>query len=452
MSAIIGTILVFAFVFGILVFVHEFGHFFMAKLVGIRVEVFSWGYGKRLVGIKKGDTDYRISMIPLGGFVKFSGEEVLEEKREMDARDFMAKTRWERFLVLVMGSLMNICLAVVLTSIINVAGVSVSKYMDDKPVIGWIASGSPAEKARLQVDDEILSINNRNISTWSDVELTLGAKPDKTVDIEIKRGDLVLIVQLLTESRAVKLTKESRARIEIGYAGFIAKIWPQVMMVTPGSAADKAGIKAGDVIREIEGKPVHYFEFTETIQKYPEQEIDFGIVREGEFIHLKVTPKREGDVGVIGVASTPESVTKQFGFFKAIGHSVKENARMASMVITFIKDLLIGEASTRQLGGPIAIANLSYEAFKMGFMTLIWWMAFISLQLGIINLFPIPMFDGGHIMVLGLEGLFRRDFSVKVKQIIMQIGFVLIIVLFVFIILNDVVKRLPNGWDSLIPF
>jgi RIP metalloprotease RseP len=104
------------------------------------------------------------------------------------------------------------------------------------------------------------------------------------------------------------------------------------------------------------------------------------------------------------------------------------------------------------LGGPIAIANLSYEAFKMGFMTLIWWMAFISLQLGIINLFPIPMFDGGHIIVLGLEGLFRRDFSVKVKQVIMQIGFVLIIVLFVFVILNDVVKRLPNGWDSLIPF
>jgi regulator of sigma E protease len=147
-----------------------------------------------------------------------------------------------------------------------------------------------------------------------------------------------------------------------------------------------------------------------------------------------------------------ESVTKQFGFFRAIGHSVKENARMAGMVINFIKDLLTGEASTRQLGGPIEIANISYVAFRMGFMTLLWWISFISLQLGIINLFPIPMFDGGHIMVLGLEGLFRRDFSVKVKQIIMQIGFILVIMLFVFIILNDVVKRLPNGWDSLIPF
>ena len=435
MSVIIGTILVFAFVFGILVFVHEFGHFFMAKLVGIRVEVFSWGYGKRLVGIKKGDTDYRISMIPLGGYVKFSGEEVLEEKREMDARDFMAKTRWERFLVLVMGSVMNICLAIILMSIINMSGVSVSKYMDAKPVIGWIASGSPAEKVQLQVDDEILSINNKKIDTWSDVELAVGTKPDRTIDIEIKRGDEVLNVQLLTESKT---------QYAMGYAGFSAKIWAQVTMVKPGSAADKAGIKAGDVIREIEGKPAHYFVFTETIQKYPEQEIDFGIVREGEFIHLNVTPKREGDVGVIGVGTKVEFVSRQVGFFGAIAQSVKENARMAGMVITFIKNLLTGEASTRQLGGPIAIASLSYEFFKMGFMTLIWWMAFISLQLGIINLFPIPMFDGGHIIVLGLEGLFRRDFSVKVKQVIMQIGFVLIIVLFVFVFLNDVVKKLPN--------
>ena len=452
MSAIIGTILVFAFVFGILVFVHEFGHFFMAKLVGIRVEVFSWGYGKRLAGIKKGETDYRISMIPLGGFVKFSGEEVLDEKREMDDRDFMAKSRWQRFLVLVMGSVMNLCLAVVLMSIINMSGVSMSKYMDGDPIIGWIEKGSPAEKAKLQVGDEILKINGKKIATWSDVELTLGSKPDKKIEIEIKRGEKTLTVPLLTETRSVKLTRESRARIDIGYAGIMARIWPQVMMVEPGSPAEKAGIKAGDVIREIEGEPIHYFTFTGIIEKYPDQEIDIGVLRDGEMIHLKVTPKREGDVGVIGVATTVESVTKQVGFFAAIALSAKENARMAGMVVTFIKDLLTGQASTRQLGGPIAIANLSYEAFRMGFMTLIWWIGFISLQLGVINLFPIPMFDGGHILVLSLEGLFRRDFSMKVKQVIMQIGFVLVIVLFVFIILNDVVKRLPNGWDSLIPF
>ncbi len=452
MSVIIGTILVFAFVFGILVFVHEFGHFFMAKMVGIRVEVFSWGYGKRLFGIKKGETDYRISMIPLGGFVKFSGEEVLDEKREMDERDFMAKKRWQRFLVLIMGSVMNLFLAVILMTVINMAGVSISKFLEDKAVIGWIEPESPAEKARLQVDDEILTIDNKKIDTWSDVELALGTKPGKTIDIEVNRGDEIFTTQMETESKTVKLIAGSSAKYEMGYAGFSPKIWAQVRMISPGSPAEKAGLKAGDVIKEIEGEPVHYFVFTETIQKHPDEEIDFGILRGDEFIHLKVTPKLEGDVGVIGVASTVESVSKQFGFFAAFAHSVRENARMAFMVINFIKDLFTGDASTRQLGGPIEIANFSYAAFRMGFMTMIWWIAFISLQLGIINLFPIPMFDGGHVLVLGLEGLFRRDFSVKIKQFIMQIGFVLIIILFVFIILNDVVKRLPNGWDSLIPF
>jgi regulator of sigma E protease len=443
MSVIIGTILVFAFVFGILVFVHEFGHFFMAKLVGIRVEVFSWGYGKRLVGVKKGETDYRISVIPLGGFVKFSGEEVLEEKREMDSRDFMAKKRWQRFLVLVMGSVMNICLAVVLMAIINMGGVSVYKYLDQKPVIGWIEQGSPADKADLEVGDEILRINNKKTKTWKDVELAVGTKPDRTIDIELRRGDEVRTVELLTESKT---------RYEMGYAGFVAEISPEVMLVNPGSAADKAGMKAGDIIREIEGQPVHHLTLTETIQKNPGKELDFKIERDGKFIHLNVTPKKEGGVGVIDVRTQAESVSKQYGFFGAIGHSVKENARMAFLVINFIKDLFTGEASTRQLGGPIEIASFSYAAFQMGFMTLLWWMAFISLQLGIINLFPIPMFDGGHIMVLALEGLVRRDFSTKVKQVIMQIGFVFVIILFTFIILNDVVKRLPNGWDSLVPF
>ncbi len=443
MSVIIGTILVFAFVFGILVFVHEFGHFFMAKLVGIRVEVFSWGYGKRLVGVKKGETDYRISAIPLGGFVKFSGEEVLEEKREMDSRDFMAKKRWQRFLVLVMGSAMNICLAVVLMAVINMGGVSVYEYLDQKPVIGWIEQGSPADKADLKVGDEILRINNKKTDTWKDVELAVGTKPDRTIDIEVKRGD---------EIRSVELLTESKTRYEMGYAGFIARILPEVMLVNPGSRADKAGIEAGDVIHEIGGKPIHYLNFTEVIQKNPGKELDFKVEREGRFVHLKVTPKKEGDVGVIGVSSRAESVSKQYGFFSAIEHSVKENARMAFLVINFIKDLLTGEASTRQLGGPIEIASFSYAAFQMGLMTLMWWVAFISLQLGIINLFPIPMFDGGHIIVLAIEGLFRRDLSPKVKQIIMQIGFVFVIILFTFIILNDVVKRLPNGWDSLIPF
>jgi regulator of sigma E protease len=147
-----------------------------------------------------------------------------------------------------------------------------------------------------------------------------------------------------------------------------------------------------------------------------------------------------------------ESTEESLGFFAAFNQSIKDNMRLTFLVINFIKDLVTGEATARQLGGPIEIANLSYTAMRMGLLALMSWIALISLQLGIINLFPIPVLDGGQILVILLEGIFRRDFSPKLKQVVMQIGFAIFIVLIVFIVLNDVVKRLPNGWDSLIPF
>ncbi|HOI45943.1 MAG TPA: site-2 protease family protein, partial [Candidatus Aminicenantes bacterium] len=181
MGTILGTILAFVIVFGILVFVHEFGHFFMAKLVGIRVEVFSFGYGKRLFGFKKGDTDYRVSLIPMGGYVRLLGEGMFGTSRELAPDDMMSKSRGQRLLVMAMGSIMNILLAVILVAGINRVGVSVPEYQDETPVIGWIDPGSPAEKAELRVGDEILTINKQAVKTWADVEIAVGMKPDRLI-------------------------------------------------------------------------------------------------------------------------------------------------------------------------------------------------------------------------------------------------------------------------------
>jgi len=443
MGSIFGTILSFAIVFGILVFVHELGHFLMAKLVGIHVDVFSFGYGKRLFGFKKGGTDYRVSLIPMGGYVRFPGDESYNKDAEIGSGDFRAAKRWQRFLTIFMGPVMNILLAVVLVAVINMVGTQIPAYQMQKPVIGWIEPGSPAANADLKVGDEILTIDGKAAPAWNDVDIIVGSKPKRTIDLEVRRGENVIPVALLTESKT---------RYDMGYAGFFGRILTEVKMVVPDSPAEKGGLQAGDVILEIGGRPAYYFQFLEMIKESPGKELDFSIRRGEKTLSLKITPKKEGDVGKIGILQIVESTDKRYGFFAAFSQSFKENVKLTFLVINFIKDLLTGEASTRQLGGPIEIANFSYTAFRLGLMAMMAWIALISLQLGIINLFPIPVLDGGQILVILLEGIFRRDFSLKVKQFVMQIGFVLFIFLVVFIVLNDVVKRFPNGWQSLLPF
>ena len=303
MISIVETLVAFAIVFGILVFVHEFGHFFMGKLVGMRIEVFSWGYGRRLVGIKKGETDYRISLIPMGGYVKFSGEDAFEEPSKLDTRDFMAKKRWQRFLVLVMGSVMNIILALVLMAIINMVGVNVPAYQDQVPVIGWIEPDSPAQKAGLLPGDKIVMINNQAVKTWSDVNLVISSRPERTLMLKIERQGKV---------KQVPLTTESRTRYQMGYAGFFGQILTQVAMVEPGSPAEKAGLQPGDVILAINDEPVYFYRFVEVIQKNPEVPLKFLVQRGKDKLELIVTPRREGDVGKIGVMQTPQSILKKY--------------------------------------------------------------------------------------------------------------------------------------------
>jgi len=443
MGTILGTILAFVIVFGILVFIHEFGHFFMAKLVGIRVETFSFGYGKRLLGFKKGDTDYRISLIPMGGYVKLLGEGMFEPDRALAPDDMMSKSRGQRLLVMAMGSIMNILLAIGLVAVINGIGVLVPEYQDQKPVIGHIDPGSPAEKADLKIDDEILTISGRKVATWSDVEIAVGTRPDKVIALEVRRNGVVLPVELKTESVS---------RYEMGYAGFRGKILTQIRMITAGSPAEKAGLKSGDVILTVDGEPVFFYTFIPIIEKNAGNTIVLGVDRVGQVLDIPITPRREGNIGKIGIIQEAKSITRKYGFFAAIAESFRSNLNNVFLVIRFLKDLFTGQASTRQLGGPLEIANFSYAALRMGWLAMMSWIAIISLQLGVLNLFPIPVFDGGQIFVLLLESVFRKDFSPKVRQIWMQIGFVIFIFLIAFVILNDIIKRMPHGWRSLIPF
>jgi regulator of sigma E protease len=243
---------------------------------------------------------------------------------------------------------------------------------------------------------------------------------------------------------------ESKTEYARGYAGFDGRIAIQVVEIIPENPAEKAGLEVGDVILAINKEPVYLYQFTGVIEKNDEKELDFLIEREGETFTLIITPRLQEGVGKIGVYTVPKTVFKQYSFFPAIGGSIKQNTKLAFMLLHYLRDLITGEASAKQVGGPIEIASMSRKFFRQGFFAMMWFIAFVSLQLGIINLFPIPVLDGGHILVLTLEGIFRRDFNLKVKQIVMQIGFIIFMFLIVFLILNDIVRRLPNGWESLL--
>ena len=195
-----------------------------------------------------------------------------------------------------------------------------------------------------------------------------------------------------------------------------------------------------------------FYTFIPVIEKNAGNMIVLGVDRGGQVLDIPVTPRSEGNVGKIGILQEAKSVTRKYGFFAAISESFRSNLKNFFLVIRFLKDLFTGQASTRQLGGPLEIANFSYAALRMGWLAMMSWIAIISLQLGVLNLFPIPVFDGGQIFVLLLEAIFRKDFSPKVRQIWLQIGFVIFIFLIAFVILNDIIKRLPHGWGSLLPF
>lgn len=452
----LGTLLAFFIVFFAVTFVHEFGHFFMARLFGVRVEVFSFGIGPRLFGVQNGrltlgrapeggtGTDYRISLVPIICYVKLFGEGLFEKDRPLAPDDLMAKTRGQRFLIMGLGPVMNVLLAVLLVAVMNGIGTSSPEYLGQSPVIGYIEPGSPAERAGLRVDDVILDIAGQKVKTWDDVEMAVGTRPDRLVKIEIQRDG---------EARPVDLKTEAVTSYNMGYAGFQPKITTQVQMVLPGSPAETAGLREGDVILEIDGVRVYFYKFLSIIQKSAGKDLVLKVDRGGRTMDLTVRPRLEGTVGKIGIYQIPKSITRRYPVFQAIDKSVEQNLGNVFLFVRIFRGFFTGETPASQIGGPVAIADISYAFLRQGLGALIGWIAVLSLQLGVINLIlPIPIADGFQMGVLTLEAVFRRDLSPNFRMALMTVGWILMILLTVFVILNDLVKKLPHGWGSLVPF
>ena len=426
------TILSFVFVLGVLIFVHELGHFVMARRIGVRVLTFSLGFGPKLLKFKRGDTEYCVSAIPLGGYVKMAGENP-EDTRTGASDEFMSKTKWQRFQVLVMGPVMNILLAIVVMAIVLYQGAPVPAYDQHPVVIGGFAQQSVARDAGLQIGDRIVALDGERVDDWEDFYMAIVPKGNRQVTLRIDRNGTQIEKQL---------TPAAEGKFEMGEIGIIPILNPQVTSVIPGEAADAAGLRKEDVVLAAAGEQnVSNDRLIALFKANRDKPVPLTIRRQGEILQVEVTPRLSGDV--VRVGATLSSAEFRYADptpWQAVKLSVAQNWEWTQLILKTLKGLFTRDTPMNQLVGPVGIAEMSGGAAQAGWLALFSFMAMISLNLGLVNLMPIPVLDGGHILILALEGVSRRDFSMRVKEKMLLVGFVLLLTLMVTVIYNDLAR------------
>ena len=421
-------VLSFIVILGILVFVHELGHFLAARRVGIRVLTFSLGFGPKLLKYKHGDTEYCISALPLGGYVKMAGE-ASDEPRTGAPDEFLSKTKWQRFQVLIMGPVMNILLAIIVLAGVLTQGSEVPLFRDEPPVIGVVTGDSPAAAAGIQPGDRITSVADKPTNTWDEFDLAIGMRPDKEIPITFVR---------MGETRTAQIRPKSVGSFNFGDVGVKPDIYPIVRETVPGKPAEKAGVRAGDVVRAVDGERLVYAsDLKEAITKKKGEAVNLTIARDGVEQQIQIKPEQEGQDYLIGVRPSEPFKLVTRGPVEALGESLQRNWEGSTLIFTMLGGLFTGEHSVKQLQGPIRIAQMSGQAAEYGWLYWFQFMAMLSLNLGLLNLLPVPILDGGHILIMAIEGIARRDFSMQVKERMLMAGFVVLMMLMVTVFYND---------------
>lgn len=426
------TLLSFLFVLGVLIFVHELGHFIMARRIGVRVLTFSLGFGPKILSFKRGDTEYCVSAIPLGGYVKMAGENP-EDSRTGASDEFLSKTKWQRFQVLVMGPVMNLALAWIVMAVVLYQGAPVPVFTEQPAVVGGFSDTSVAKAAGLEVGDRVVAVDGRTVDDWDDFAMAVATKADRPITLRVDRGGTVLERQL---------TPASVSKFEIGDIGVQPRLQPQITGLSPGEPAEEAGFRPGDVIVGAGGEAnITYARLIEHIKANAGKPLPVDIRRDGAISQITVTPREvNGTIRIGATMNQAEMRTVDPGPVEAMRLSAVQNWEWTKLILTTLKGLFTRDTPVRQLMGPVGIAEMSGNAASVGWISLFTLMAMISLNLGLLNLMPVPVLDGGHILILALEGVSRRDFSMKVKEKMLLVGFVLLVTLMVTVIYNDLTR------------
>jgi regulator of sigma E protease len=431
------TLIAFVLVVGTLVVVHEFGHYLAARFIGVRVETFSIGFPPNIYRRRVGDTEWTIGLLPLGGYVKMAGD--APGHGGSDPAELQNRTRGERLAILFAGPAMNFVLAVAILAGLFYVGMERRVGLSDPPVVSYVAEESPARLAGLRTGDRILSIAGEPVSDWRSAMEEIIVRPDQEVAFDIERSG---------EPRQFVVHVESRGPDAVGFAGIAPPAPPIIGAVSPGSAAEAAGILPDDLILRVDQVSVGSTnEVAALVQLSGIREISLGIERAGREIAVSVTPKLTENpttgeaVPMVGVSFRPpfrrvraESVPD------ALQEAVAETVRWGGLTVGQLARVVRGEGSARQFSGPIGIAQASGEALRRGPTDVLLLMAILSLSLGVLNLLPIPVLDGGQIAVLLVESAARRDLSLRVRTALMVAGAAFMLLVFVLVVYLDLSK------------
>jgi regulator of sigma E protease len=436
------TAVTMAIVLGVMILIHEWGHYAAAKFFKVRVEVFSIGFGKRLFGFRKAETDYRISAIPLGGYVKMSGENPMDEHTD-DPGEFLNHPRWQRFVIAIAGPFMNVVLAVGLLTVVYMVHYEYPAFVDQPGVVAYVKPNSAAAQIGVQPGDRIVRIAGVENPTWEQIGLKVMLSPNESLPVTINRGGQIL-------EKAI--TPRPITSSEVGSAGWSPEQSIIVADVDAGMPAAKAGLKEGDEIVAVDGKPVHVIDaLIDNLQETKDRVVDVDVVRGNQHLTFKLQPVLADTEDKqkryrVGFESTARMKVGKLPMVDAFQRSLEDNKRYSLVLLELIQKMAQRKVSMRQVEGPIGIGSaIGHAVTEKGWTPLLGLTAGISLNLGIFNLLPIPILDGGVILLLLIEGLMRRDISLHIKERIYQAAFVFLVLFAVTVIYNDIVKRLPLG-------